>query len=306
MTTTVTLTPNAQVLVTSATTFELKPTPTTPLYSESPRTGEFPWLYETINPALSIEVVAAGICAPPAPPLPPATPNLITSMSLTAGTEFAGGIGCTILEGPVGVGDLPEMKLPLFNEPQMTYGSITYPPPGVPVGTLIAPLKGYYSEKYFYDAEYIFATYYQTPTPSKVDKLTLIDPLNGKKTLPLTDLTKILAKADNGRINKSMFGGDAIAIPAQSLFVDDPESVVTSGSPYLEGATADVSAWIKFKPSEIVKIKYFYVLTVTHTCPPYITRFYGSMTVNNNWEAVQKRLQYYLNKATGIIPDPKK
>ena len=297
MTTTVTMTPSSQVLVTSPTTFELRPTPTTPLYSETPRTGEYPWLYETINPALSIECVAAGIC----PPIPPGTPNLITGMTLTPGHAVGTGPGCSILVGPVS--NIPEMQLPLFAEPSISYGSMTYGA-GVPTATLIAPLTGYYSERYFYDAEYIFATYYATQTPSRTDKMTLIDPLVGKKTIPLTELTEILEKADNGRINKSMFPGEGVSIPQQSLQVDDPATVITSGNPYLEGATTDVSAWIKFKPSEIEQMIYYYTLTVTHTCPPYITRFYGTMTVQNNWNAVQQRLQYYLNKAQGIIPDP--
>ena len=291
------MTPNAQVLVTSPTTFELRPTPTTPLYSETPRTGLYPWLYETINPALSIECVATGVC----PGVTVATPELITGMTLTPGHAVGTGPGCSILVGPVS--NIPEMQLPLFAEPSITYGAITYATP-VPVGTLLKPLTGYYSERYFYDAEYIFATYYATQTPSRVDKMTLIDPLVGKKTIPLTELSAILAKADNGRINKTMFPGEAVLIPQQSLYVDDPATVITSGNPYLEGATADVSAWIKFKPSEIEQMIYYYTLTVTHTCPPFITRFYGTMTVQNNWNAVQKRLQYYLNKAQGIIPDP--
>ena len=294
---TVTMTPNAQVLVTSPTTFELRPTPTTPLYSETPRTGLYPWVYETINPALSIECVATGVC----PGGTVVQPELITGMTLTPGHAVGTGPGCSILVGPVS--NIPEMQLPLFAEPQIAYGSIAYPTP-VPVGTLLAPLTGYYSERYFYDAEYIFATYYATQTPTRVDKMTYIAPLEGKKTIPLTELTEILAKADNGRINKSMFPGEGVSIPQQSLQVDDPATVITSGNPYLEGATADVSAWIKFKPSEIEQMIYYYTLTVTHTCPPFITRFYGTMTVNNNWNAVQQRLQYYLNKAQGIIPDP--
>jgi hypothetical protein len=300
MTTTVTLTPNEEVLV-SGTTFTLKPTATKPLYSAEVRSGLDPVLYETINPSLSIEVVAAGIC----PPIPPGTPNLITGISLSAGQSFASGKGCSILEGPVGVTDLPEFSLPLFNEPQMEYGSITFPPPGVPTGILVAPLKGYYSEKYFYDQEYIFSTYYETQTPSRFDKLTYVDLINGNKTIPLTELTELLAKADNGRINKNLFPGDGKNVLLNSIANDDSELVVTSGNQLIEGLTADVSAWIKMKPSEIVKMTYYYVLTVTHTCPPYITRFYGSMVVNNNWDPVQKRLAYYLNKATGIIPDPK-
>lgn len=304
MTTTVTLTPNEEVLV-SGTTFTLKPTATKPLYSAEVRSGLDPVLYETINPTLSIEVVAAGICAPPSPPLPPATPNLITSITLTPGQTFAAGKGCSILQGPVGVTDLPEMSLPQFSEPAMQYGSITFPPPGVPVGTLVAPLKGYYSEKYFYDQEYIFSTYYETQTPSRFDKLTYVDLINGNKTIPLNELTELLAKQGDGRITSKLFPGDGKNVLLNSIANDDQEAVITSGNALIEGLTADVSAWIKMKPSEIVKMTYYYVLTVTHTCPPYITRFYGSMVVNNNWDPVQKRLAYYLNKATGIIPDPK-
>lgn len=298
MTTTVTMTPSAEVLVTSPTTFELRPLPGTPLYSEEPRHGEYPWLYEPINPALVITVVAAGIC----PPIPPGTPNLITGMTLTPGLQVGAGPGCSIEEGPQLVPNVPEMQLPLFSEPSITYGSMTYTP-GVPTAVLTTPLTGYYSERYFYDAEYIFATYYETQAPNRSDKLTLIEPLTGKRELPLTELVKILEKADNGRIDKTMFGGDAVSIPLQSLYVDDPATAITSGNPYLDAATTDVSAWIKFKPSEIVKMKYYYTLTVTHTCPPYITKFYGEMIVQNNWNAVQGRIEYYLNKATGIIPD---
>lgn len=304
MTTTVTLTPNPQVLVTSPTTFELKPTPNTPLYSENPRTGEFPWLYETINPALSIEVVAAGICPPPGPPLPPATPNLITSITLSPGsTPPFGGIGCSIVEGPVGVGDLPEMQLPQFSEPAIQYGSISYPPPGVPVGTLVTPLIGYYSEKYFYDQEYIFSTIYETPGPGKVDKLTLIDFVNGNSTLPYTDTLEALINATNGKITKEIFPPSERQILFSELSNDEQSTVLTSGNNILDALTAEVTAWVKFKPSEIVKMQYNYILTVTHTCPPYITYFTGSMIVNNNWNPVQDRLQYYLNKSQGIIAD---
>lgn len=300
MTVAVTLTPNEEVLV-SGTTFTLKPTATKPLYSTEVRSGLDPVLYETINPTLSIEVVAEGIC----PPIPPGTPNLITSITLSPGQSFAAGKGCSILQGPVGVTDLPEFSLPQFNEPQMQYESITFPPPGVPVGTLVTPLKGYYSEKYFYDQEYIFATYYETQTPSRFDKLTYVDLINGNKTIPLNEITELLAKAETGRITSKLFHGSGKKVLLNSIANDDASTVITSGNALIEGLTSDVSAWLKMKPSEIVKMTYYYVLTVTHTCPPFITRFYGSMVVNNNWDPVQKRLAYYLNKATGIIPDPK-
>ena len=295
---TITMTPSAEVLVTSPTTFELRPLPGTPLYSEEPRHGEYPWLYEPINPALVITVVATGVC-------PGATivqPELINSVTLTPGLQVGAGPGCSIEEGPELVPNIPEMQLPLFSEPSITYGTLAFAP-GVPTAVLTTPLTGYYSERYFYDAEYIFSTYYKTQAPNRSDKLTLIEPLTGKKELPLTELVKILEKADNGRIDKTMFSGDAVTIPLQSLYVDDPETAITSGNPYLDAATTDVSAWIKFKPSEIVKMKYYYTLTVTHTCPPFVTKFYGEMIVQNNWNAVQGRIEYYLNKATGIIPD---
>ena len=297
MTSAVTLIPNSQVLV-SGTNFTLKPTATEPLYSTETRSGPDPILYETINPQLSIEVAATGVC------LTPPVPNLITSITLSAGQSFADGKGCTITEGPAGVTDLPEMSLPQFNEPAIEYGTITYAP-GVAVGTLVTPLKGYYSEKYFYDQEYIFATYYENPTPSKFDKLTYVDLINGNKTIPFNELTELLAKQGNGRITSKLFAGDPKQVLLSSIANDDQESVLTSGNSLLESITSDVSAWIKMKPSEIVKMTYYYVLTVTHTCPPFITRFYGSMTVNNNWDPVQARLAYYLNKATGIIPDKK-
>lgn len=296
MTTTVTITPSPQVLVTG-TTFELKPTPGAVLYSEEPRSGVDPILYETITPT-PITVVAAGIC----PPIPPGTPNLITSVTLTPGTEIGGGTGCTVLQGAVG--DIPEMKLPFFSEPTMQYGTVTFPAPGVPTAVLPSPLIGYYSEKYFYDQEYIFAQYFKKQLPpNRVDKMVLIDLINGNKEVTIAELDTILADADNGRILPSMFTKKVKSLTFGSLANSDPGNVLTSGNQFLEAATREVTAWIKMKPSEIQKMQYNYVLTVTHTCPPYITRFYGKMVVNNNWDPIQSRLQYYLNKATGLL-DP--
>ncbi len=296
MTTTVTITPSPQVLVTGNA-FELKPTPGVVLYSEQPRSGLDPILYETITPT-PITVVAAGICAP----IPPGIPNLITSVVLTAGTGIATGAGCTILQGPVP--NLPDYLLPKFSEPTMQYGTVTFPPPGVPTAVLPTPLIGYYSEKYFYDQEYIFAQYFKKQLPpNRVDKLVLVDMINGNKELPVAVLDALLADADSGRILPEMFTKKIKDVPFSALSNSDPSSVLTAGNQFLEAATTEVTAWIKMKPSEIQKMQYNYTLTVTHTCPPYITTFVGKMVVNNNWTPVQSRLQYYLNKAIGLL-DP--
>jgi len=297
MTTTVTITPSPQVLTTGVNAFELKPTPGTVLYSEQPRSGLEPILYETISPT-PITVVAAGIC----PPIPPGVPNLILSMTLTPGTGVAAGAGCTILQGPVG--NLPEYNLPMFSEPQMQYGTVTFPAPGVATAVLPTPLIGYYSEKYFYDQEYIFAQYFKRQLPpNRVDKLVLIDQINGNKEIPVTQLRTQLAGADNGRITAASFTKKLKDIPFSALSNMDPANVLTGGSQFLDAATSEVSSWIKMKPSEIQKMQYNYTLTVVHTCPPYQTKFYGKMVVNNNWGPIQSRIQYYLNKGVGLL-DP--
>ena len=302
-----TITPSEEVIVTGPTTFELRPAPGTLLYTTPPalRTGTQPLLYETLGPApippatvgtgISIECVATGI----APPIPPGTPHVILSMTMTPGLAVGSGPGCTIITSN-GAQDIPEMQLPVFSEPNIQYGSLSFGS-GVPTAILPNALSGFYSEKYFHDQEYIFATYYKTQAPNRVDKYTLVDLINGNKVLTREAFD---ALPQQGRIIADMFPGAGTTVPFLGLAIDDSEDVLTSGTEYLDSITNDVTAWIKFKPSEISVIRFYYTLTVTTNCPPFTHVFTGHMDVSNNWDPAQNRLDYYLNKGIGIIPDP--
>ena len=162
----VVIVPNAEVLTPGAGGFVLNPLPTVPLYQTTPRLGPNPMLYETISPSMTITVQGTGTCF--APPLP----ELITSVSLIPGQGTGGvGAGCSIvklidlaLEQGLSVTDIPQYLMTGgFLEPSMVYGTIFGPP--APTMALVAPLKGFYGEKYFYDAEYIYCLLYTSPSP---------------------------------------------------------------------------------------------------------------------------------------------
>lgn len=55
--------PNSEV-ITVGNQFYLRPNPSTtpPLGNKNPRSGLLPWLYETINPSLTITVTTDGVC----------------------------------------------------------------------------------------------------------------------------------------------------------------------------------------------------------------------------------------------------
>lgn len=275
--------------------FVFNPLPQVPLYTDMVRMAPNPILFEVINPAMILTVQATGGC-----PFP-ALPELITSVTLTPGNKQRK--GCSILAmtetAKEVVIDIPEFSAG-FSTPFMQYGSMTYAP-GVPTAVLPVPLKGYYTEKYWYDNEYIFATYYQEERPpTTVNTLTLVDLLFGERTIPFSTIDR----------NKPQIGkDDFLAAPAKpitfdQLAVTEPAATLTYGTDYLQQFIPRISSWVKWKPSEIKKMTYYYTLTVTHTCPPFVTYFYGSMVVENNWTPNANRLAYYIDKTVGFLPPP--
>lgn len=288
--------------------FLLNPNPTVPLYQTTPRIAPNPILYETINPALTIVVQASGGC-----PLP-LLPELITSVTLVPGQGVSGGTGsgCNIIKlsdiADRPVTDIPDFLLPRFVEPSMAYGTIAGPPS--PTMALVAPLKGFYGEKYFYDAEYIYASYYRnsptldpidgTITPNapitKQNRLTSVSLLEGKKVLPFSDVPEGIEK-----ITSDLFTGPSFPLSLENLAPFDPASVLTFGNDYLQALVPEISSWTKWKPSFIEIMKYNYTLIVTHTCPPFVTSFQGSMLVQNNWTPAANRLSYYIALQNGFL-----
>lgn len=308
----VVIVPNAEVLTPGAGGFVLNPAPTVPLYQTTPRLGPNPMLYETISPTMTITVQGTGTCG--GPPLP----ELITSVSLIPGQGVGGtGAGCSItklidlaLEQGISVTDIPQYLMQMgFLEPSMVYGTIAGPPS--PTMALPNPLKGFYGEKYFYDAEYIYASWFKnSPALDPVDgtiapnapidqqnRLTSISLLGGKKQLPFADLE--LPEGVN-QITDSVFPA-GIPISFDNFVPTNPALAVTIGNDYFTALTDEISAWVKWKPSFIELMRYNYTLIVTHTCPPFVTVFQGYMIVQNNWTAAANRLNYYIGLQKGFL-----
>ena len=283
--------------------FVLEPVPTVPLYSTEPRTATNPILYETISPSLTITAQSSGVC-------PPAIPDLITSIAIFPGQSTNSGTGCSIMGmSPITdsiVNNLPEYNLPVFDEPYMTYGSFTGPPSNTM--SLVCPLIGMYGEKYFYDSEYIYASFYKdspefdpisgkAPTsPTRTNRLTSMNLLRGKKTLNFSQIG-----SDIQQIGNDLFTGTGIPIILDDVTPDNLGDVATTGTDFLVGAINECSTWVKWRPSYIQTMKYFYHVKVTHTCPPYVTTFQGSMEVQNNWSPHGSRLEYYIGQQKGFL-----
>ena len=208
----VSIVPSANVLV-SGGGFVLNPNPTQPLFQDMVRIAPNPILYETIDPGLTITVQATGGCPPDK------IPELITSITLVPGQGASGntGIRNKIIK-LVDIADKDVKDIPAFSagdwiEPKMAYGSIASAP--VPTLALPSPLIGYYGEKYFYDAEYIYASYYANTPDLKgsfydiieeegivppINRLTAISLLEGRKFLELNKIPE-----DTEQISTDMF-----------------------------------------------------------------------------------------------------
>jgi len=309
----VALVPNEQVLGGGAATgaFVFNPAPNTVLYQEDPRIGPHPNIYELISPSMRVDVVATGGCPDPK------IPELITGIFVRPGHGHptAAGPGCTIDTmidlAPEKIPDIPEMLMSNgFNEPYMEYGSISSPP--VRALSLPSPLIGYISEKYFYDAEFIYATYYDPygdPIPEyfpliKQNRMTAITLLNGKRSKLFSEFD-----SDLSEVTDAMFGTGA-PIPL-NVITDESELIPnltgvqnTYGNDYLRDIIPEASFWVKFKPSFIKTMIFYYTIVVTHTCPPFVTTFFGQMTVHNGWTPFANRLAYYIDNQVGFLETP--
>jgi hypothetical protein len=305
----VSIVPNDQVLTIGASSFQLNPSPGIPLYQDMARLGPNAILYETISPSMTITVQATGGC--PFPSLP----ELVTSITIIPGEgQGTVGSGCSIVAlseiADRDVPNIPEFLMTRgFNEPLIQYGSITGAPS--PTMSLVAPLRGYYGEKYFYDAEYIYASYYRNsqmydPVDGKVissfsqdqNRLTSVSLLGGKKVLPFSDIPEGI-----DTIRDEYFPTPGIPIQLDDVIPLEPGSVLTYGNDYLQKLIPEISSWVKWKPSFIEIMRYNFTLIVTHTCPPFVTIFNGYILINNNWTPAANRLTYYISQQNGFLDE---
>ena len=117
-------------------------------------------IYENINP---VPITAQGnLVCPGGTPFSPVQPSqeMITGISIAPGSSAGRtGVGVTVLMSRGGVGDIPEMSMPIYSEPYIKYFDITSGP--VPTLVLPIPLTGYVTEKYFWDGDAGFSELYQ-------------------------------------------------------------------------------------------------------------------------------------------------
>ena len=278
--------------IVTGSTFQLVPAPNYVKYVEETRLmGVHPWLYEIINPSTVITAVGVGGC--PADRIP----ELITGIRIE-------GTGCSILkiadvayeQGYPIPQDIPEMTQG-FNEPFVEYGSIVSAP--VPSLSLFNPLIGYYSEKYFHDSEWIFGTFYETETDILKNNYTSVDLIRGYRKMNLEDVPP-----EVDQLTSEVFPGQYAQLDVNKLSVVDPLYVQTKGTDFFDQFEPEISLWVRMKPSLIELMQYRYIVTVTHTCPPYVTTFTGTMDVVNNWTPTANRIGYWLDRTVGFLPPP--
>lgn len=225
----------------------------------------------TAIPTLPDEIIL-NVSFDPIPPVPAFTPfkaiieepNPLTLPSRTGAEE------------PQEIVPSPNWEPPLVNEPSIqTLGGVT-----------TATIGGYYTEKAFYDREWVlkfpdviakisgagvrYLKYDQIPQGVPFDPL-LFD------TAPIAPSS--ITPATWYSVNK-----------ADAEILDAPQM-----AQYLEQTSGIVS----YKASEIRKLRFFYIITITSKLPgttiPIKTTIPAFMTVQNNSNWAQQRLTYALN-----------
>ncbi|AOV58584.1 hypothetical protein S250808_079 [Synechococcus phage S-CAM3] len=251
-------------------------------------------IYETIG---TVPITAQGnLVCPGGTPFSPTqpSPELITGITVTPGSiPNRQGNGVTVLVG--GKPNIPEMLMPVYNEPYVQYGTIGPITPGLVTLVLPVSLIGYVTEKYFYDGESGFSELYKgDTTPNIRDNVRGASRDGGVGTLKTPGF-----KRDKKITVKDIPGSGTLPISSSTT---STETALTIGSPATQQAAANSSYVWSMKPSLIRTERLFFTITVTSTCPPYIWYFPAYMDVDNNWTPHTKRIQYRINKQKTALP----
>lgn len=242
---------------------------------------------EIIGP-VNITAKSSLIC-PGGSLVPGPTPELIYGISIASGVGIPrSGNGCTVTLGPVP--SIPEMVCPVFFEPFLVYKSIFLLVP-VPKLTLPLAITGRISEKYFYDGD--FGVSFLSKSNTDTDTVRGASFLDGK--------TLIKRPFPEGRIDfkKAPKVG---SVTLNTVYSRTPAEGVTTHSALHEETAAGSSYLVSYRPSLIRRLRFFFVITVYTTCPPYTHRFNAYMDVDNNWSYHQKRVKYRVGKQLGAKP----
>lgn len=267
--------------------WEILPAPGSSLIG-APRAGTKLTIYENITPVV---ITAQGnlICpgGTPFSPVQP-SPELITGIRIDPGTGAPNvGKGVTVLQSRGGVRDIPEMTCPVFKE-NIVYNQINSPP--IPTLVLTPAITGFVSEKYLYDGDFGFSKLSKGETvPLTTDKLTGGTMIQGTGSVVSPGF-----KRNKKVTTRNLPGGTGAG--NLNAYVPPAGAAVTVGSSAIEKAAGGSNYMWSMKPSLITVLRFFYVITVTSTCPPYTWTFPAYMDVENNWVAHSKRVQYRINR----------
>lgn len=252
-------------------------------------------IYENINP---VPITAQGnLTCPGGTPFSPVqpSPELITGISIAPGSGVGRtGIGVSVILSRGGVGGVPEMSMPMYNETYVRYFNITSAP--VPTLVLPVPLTGYVTEKYFWDGDAGFSELYKgTTTPLARDNIRGASLQGGVGVSKAPGFPRDKAIS----VKKNIPGSGTLPISSNEVPLS---AAVTRGSVATEQAAANSSYMWSMKPSMIIIERLFFTITVTSTCPPYTWNFPAYMDVVNNWSAHGKRIQYRINRQKTALP----
>jgi len=253
-------------------------------------------IYENIMPT-PITAQSSVVCPGGTPfSLTQPSPELITGISIAPGSSAGRtGVGVTVLASRGGVGNRPEMAMPIYNETYVRYLSIT----SAPVFTLVlpVPLTGYVTEKYFWDGDAGFSELYKgKETPLVRDNIRGASLKGGVGVVKTPGFPR-----DKGiSVAKNIPGSGTLPISLNE--VGPGAAAVTVGSAATEQASVNSSYMWSMKPSMIIMERLFFTITVTSTCPPYTWVFPAYMDVVNNWTAHGKRIQYRINRQKTALP----
>jgi hypothetical protein len=275
--------------------WEIFPTPGATLY-QTPREGFGLNIYEMINP-VPITAQSSVVCPGGTPfSLSQPSPELITGVSIAPGSSAnRSGVGVTVLASREGIGNIPEMAMPIYSEPYIKYFDIT----SAPVFTLVlpVPLTGYVSEKYFWDGEAGFSELYKgKETPLLRDNIRGVSKQGGVGIVKTPGFPRDKAIT----VKKNIPGSGTLPISDTTPLPGIGS--LTIGSPATERAAVNSSYMWSMRPSMILVERLFFTITVTSTCPPYIWYFPAYMDVENNWTAHGKRILYRINRQKTALP----
>ena len=253
-------------------------------------------IYESIMP---VPITAQGnLICPGGTPFSPSqpSPELITGIRIDPGTSrpFTGA-GVTVLVSR-GVGNIPEMIHTTFQEPTVVTSFVGPIVPGSPTLVLPVPLTGYVTEKYLWDGDAGFSELYQgVYTPSTRDNLR-----GTARTGGIGTITSPGFKRDKRvTVERDIPGSGTLPISQNQPL---PGTELSLGSLSVQKAAANSSYMWSMRPSQIITLRFFYVITVTSTCPPYTWYFQAYMDVDNNWIPHARRVQYRINKQRRAQP----